>query len=190
MDVLAAVHGPVLAIGVVFGVFLGQACLMGRMLYKVTLSEVERGRLREIAMGRGGGGRIMRKRALMLLALDTGLPVAMDDAQAAKAAGLRGRTSQDVRRLFALEGLEAALRGHPRKDPPVPPKLCGELEARLVRLACSEPLGGRSRWTVRLLAERISELESPVRLSKATVRRALGRNSLRPWKREYFVIPP
>ena len=63
-----------------------------------------------------------------------------------------------VRQRFVEEGLEAALR--PRPSPRVyARKLDGAQEAKLVALACSGPPEGTKRWTLRLLAERMVELE-------------------------------
>ena len=52
-------------------------------------------------------------------------------------------------------------------------KLDGEQEARLVALACSAPPEGRKRWTLRLLAERLAQLEVVDAVSYETVRQAL-----------------
>ena len=56
-------------------------------------------------------------------------------------------------------------------------KLDGEQEARLVVLACSTPPGGRKRWTLRLLAERLVQLEVVDTVSHETVRQALKQTS-------------
>jgi homeodomain-containing protein len=56
-----------------------------------------------------------------------------------------------VCRTFASEGLEAALCDKPR--PGREPKITGDLEARLVALACSDPPQGTGRWTLQLLAD-------------------------------------
>ena len=61
-----------------------------------------------------------------------------------------------VCRAFAKEGLEAALYDKPR--PGAAPKITGDIEAKLVTLACSEPPAGRGRWTLRLLAGTMVEL--------------------------------
>jgi hypothetical protein len=78
-----------------------------------------------------------------------------------------------VRKQYFEEGLEAALnrrapnREHHRK-------LDGEQEARLIALACSEPPEGRARWSLRLLAEKLVELEIvEEEVSYQTVRRTL-----------------
>jgi hypothetical protein len=60
-----------------------------------------------------------------------------------------------------------------RRTPSAPPKLGGENEARLTALACSRPPKGAGRWSLRLLAERLVELEVVDSVSHETVRRAL-----------------
>jgi len=58
-----------------------------------------------------------------------------------------------------------------------PRKLDGDQEAQLVKLACSQPPRGRARWTLRLLAERLVELEVVGAISHETVRRAMKKTS-------------
>ena len=58
-------------------------------------------------------------------------------------------------RRYVVEGLETALREKTR--PSAAPKITGEIEAKLVMLACSEPPDGRRRWTLRLLAAQMVE---------------------------------
>jgi homeodomain-containing protein len=73
---------------------------------------------------------------------------------------------------FVEEGLEAALL--PRPSPRVyARKLDGAQEAKLLALACSGPPEGKKRWTLRLLAERMVELEVVPELSHETVRQTL-----------------
>jgi len=70
------------------------------------------------------------------------------------------------------EGLEAALY---RKAPDrvYRRKLDGEQAARLVAVACSEPPRGHTRWTRRLLADTLVELEGVETVSYETVRQTL-----------------
>jgi hypothetical protein len=94
-------------------------------------------------------------------------------AQAGACAG--AAASGCVRRWTGLdgeEGLEAALL--PRPSPRVyARKLDGAQEAKLVALACSGPPEGKKRWTLRLLADRMVELEIVSELSHETVRQTL-----------------
>ena len=69
----------------------------------------------------------------------------------------------------ALEGLEAAIERKKREKPPREIKFGGDFEARLIALACSEPPDGRARWTIRLLAEKVVELEIAPSVSPMTV---------------------
>jgi Homeodomain-like domain len=77
-----------------------------------------------------------------------------------------------VRKQYVQEGLEAALnRRLPNREYQL--KLDGEQEARLVALACSEPPQGQARWSLRLLADKLVELEVVEEVSYQTVRRIL-----------------
>jgi Homeodomain-like domain len=77
-----------------------------------------------------------------------------------------------VRQQYATGGLEPAVdRKAPERQ--YRRKLDGEQEAHLVALACSAPPEGRKRWTLRLLAERMVQLEVVDEISYETVRQAL-----------------
>ncbi len=77
----------------------------------------------------------------ILLAVDQGVAgPALTDGQVVYALGVTERTCQHVRRRAVEQGLMVALERRPRPLPPVPKKLDGEKEARLVQVACSVPL--------------------------------------------------
>ncbi len=77
-----------------------------------------------------------------------------------------------MRKQYFCEGLEAALNRRPPKRE-YHRKLDAEQEARLVALACSEPPKGRARWNLRLLADKLVELEVVEEISYQTVGRPL-----------------
>jgi hypothetical protein len=82
-----------------------------------------------------------------------------------------------VRKEFVEEGLEAALeRRKPRRE--YRRTLDGDGEARLIVLACGQAPEGRSRWTLRLLADRMVALEYVEEVSYQTVRRTLKKTNL------------
>ncbi len=81
-----------------------------------------------------------------------------------------------MRKRFVEQGLEAALERQKRQN--YARKLDGEGEARLIALACSEAPQGRGRWTLRLLADKLVELNVVDEISYATVRRTLKKTSL------------
>jgi transposase len=65
-------------------------------------------------------------------------------------------TVKRTRWRFLKQGLQAALSEKPRTGRP--PKITGEIEAKLTMLACSQPPEGHARWTLRLLAGQLVEL--------------------------------
>jgi transposase len=84
-----------------------------------------------------------------------------------------------VRKRYLEEGLAAALtHRHPNRHRPS--RLDGDQEAHLIALTCSEPPTGRKRWTLRLLAQRMVELEYTDRLSYETVRVTLKKTNSSP----------
>ena len=83
---------------------------------------------------------------------------AYDDKQIKEAVEVSIPTIERTRKTFALDGLITALTAKKRTDTPSK-KFDGEKEAHLIALVCSDPPEGHSRWTLRLLAEKMVELE-------------------------------
>jgi transposase len=142
--------------------------------YIVTLTDSERQDLQAlIAKGRGAARRLIHAR--ILLKADQGLP----DPAIGEAVEISRPSVERVRRRFVEEGLEAAL--DPRRPGrPRPHKIDGEVEARLIAGACSTPPPGKAHWSLRLLADKIVELEYLDAVSHATVRRSLQKTSRPP----------
>lgn len=135
-------------------------------LYHINLTKKEREELvRLTTTGRHASRKVMHAR--ILLKADEGLK----DEQIAKHLDVSVCTVERVRKRCAFDGVTAAL--NPKKGPQRKLKLDGEGEARLVQLACSEPLGGRQRWTLHLLADKLVELEVALSISHETVRHRL-----------------
>lgn len=118
----------------------------------------------------------MRRRAGILLRADADGPDAWTDDQIADELGTTRMTVMRVRQQFAADGLDATLH---RKRPTGRQyrKLDGEQEARLVALACSKAPDGRARWTMKLLADRLAELEVVESIDPATVWRTLQKTT-------------
>ena len=142
--------------------------------YIVTLTETERAELRKlISTGRGAARRLAHAR--ILLKADQGLI----DEQIAAEVEIGLATVERVRKRFVEEGLAASL--DPRRpDKPREHKIDGEVEAHLIALACSAPPEGRAHWTLRLLADKLVELEYLPSVSHETVRQTLKQTSLPP----------
>ncbi len=83
-----------------------------------------------------------------------------------------------VRKQLVEEGFESVLSRKPRATPAVPRIFDGEKEAKLIALACSEPPKGRARWTLRLLENKVVELNIVDRASDSTIGRTLKKTSL------------
>lgn len=149
---------------------------MSRIVYKVTLSIEEHDILKDVLKSTKSS-KLTRRRAQILLGVDDSIAPIMSDGQVAKLLRVRGSTVAQARRIFVLEGFEAALYGHPREQPPSQPKIDGELEARLTLLACSPPPAGYCGWSIRLLADKFVELHYPAGVSRETVRKALKKTS-------------
>jgi hypothetical protein len=78
------------------------------------------------------------------------------------------------------EGLDAVLSRKARETPPVPRIFDGEKEAKLIALACSDPPEGFARWSLRLLEEKVVELQIVDRASDSTIGRVLKKTSSSP----------
>jgi len=146
--------------------------------YRVTLTEQERNEL-EILTKRGktGAKKFIRARALLLC--DAGVTgPAWKVADAAEALGITGRTIEHIKKQFVEEGFEVALNRKPLEKPPREIRFDGAFEARLIALACSDAPDGRARWTVRLLADKVVELEIAESVSHMTIQRVLKKTNL------------
>ena len=146
--------------------------------YRVTLTEEERAELKALtrAATKTTGKRFLFARALLLCDRRPEGP-GWTVARVAEALGVSVRTIERVKRRFVEQGLEAALERKRRVRPPRKVIFDGEFEARLVALACSQAPPGRTRWTLRLLAEKVVELGWVERVSVMTVQRTLKKTN-------------
>ena len=146
------------------------------MKYRVSLNQEERALLnKKVSSGAAPAREILHAQALLKIDRNGG---GLSDRKAAEALGVSSRTVQRVREKCSRFGLDAALGRKPQPLRPKKRKVGDELEIRLIALACSDPPEGRRRWTVRLLSERIVELElSEVEISRECVRRTLKKTN-------------
>ncbi len=149
--------------------------------YKVTLKLKEREGLLAIIKG---GNHSSKKviHALILLNCDEGkYSNKAKNEDVAKVLQVGARTIDRVKKKFVEEGFEAALMNRPTSRI-YEKKADGEVEAHLVALSCSKPPSGFSRWSLRLLADKMVELEYVEDISYETVRRVLKKTNLSPGK--------
>lgn len=138
--------------------------------YIVTLTTEERQQLLDL-VSKGKAAAQTIKHANILLASDENgenLPA----SQVAKACHCHSQTVYNVRQRFVEQGLEAALK-RKKYASPGPRKMDGRTQARLVALACEETPEGVSRWSLRLLSQKMVDLGVVASISHETVRRTL-----------------
>ena len=149
--------------------------------YKVTLTQKEREELLSITKG---GTHTSKKiiHALILLNCDEGeFSDKVNNEEVAKVLKIGDRTIDRVKKKFVEEGYDAALenKGTTRM---YDRKADGEVEAHLVALSCSKAPEGFSRWSLRLLADKMVELQYVEEISYETVRRVLKKTNYIPGK--------
>jgi transposase len=145
--------------------------------YIVTLTEAERQMLQAmLSKGKAAARKLMHARILLKADASADGPEWNDD-QIAQGLELGRATVERVRKEFVEEGLDAALeRRKPRRQ--YQRALDGDGEAHLIALACQKPPEGRSRWTLRLLADRMVRLDYVDSLSYESVHRVLKKTNL------------
>ena len=150
---------------------------MPQKKYLVTLTPEEREHLSGLlSAGKRSALTLTRARVLLKADQAAGGP-AWEDAEIAQALDCGLRTVERVRQRFVERGLEQALGRKPQDRPSRERKFDGAAEARLIALACSQPPKGRARWTLKLLADRLVELEVFESVSDETVRRVLKKTN-------------
>ena len=143
--------------------------------YVVRLSAEEREQLQGL-VNRGREAASRRRHAQVLLLVDEGdHGEGLSDREVAERVGFWRRTVEQIRERCVCEGLQAALE-RKKRTRERSRKLDGEGEARLVSLACSEPPAGRARWTLRMLGDRLVELEVVDSISPEAVRQVLKKH--------------
>jgi transposase len=148
---------------------------MPQKKYIVTLTSEERQQLEQISRtGKASAYQITRAR--ILLKADTSQSEEnWKDAEISAALDVSVATIERLREQFVEEGVPKCLQ---RKTRMYERLLDGEQEAKLVAIACSEAPAGRSRWTLRLLSERVVELGYVEQISYETVRQTLKKMNL------------
>ena len=146
--------------------------------YRVTLTQEERKELENLTRrGKTHARRFTHARALLLCdAGEAGPAWKVEDV--AEALGITSRTIEHLKKRFVESGLEAAMERKSRDKPPRDIKFDGAFEARLIALACTDAPEGRTRWTVRLLADKAVELNFAESVSPMTVQRTLKKTNL------------
>jgi len=149
---------------------------MPKKKHHIRLSGAERERLETILRKGKTSAQRQRHARILLLADSNGPQGGWSDSQIARAAQTSIPTIERVRRVCVEHGLERALE---RKDPDrhYERKLDGKGEAQLIALSCGSAPQGHARWTLRLLAKRLVELEIVDEICHETVRQTLKKTN-------------
>ena len=148
--------------------------------FVVRLSQDEREQLMALVKsGKASALKLVRARILLKADQQKRGP-AWTDGEIAEAVEVSMKTVFNVRRKWVEHGLDAALERKPPDAPAKPRKLDGNVEAKLVATCCGPPPKGRAKWTLRLLAAKLVELEAVDSISPETVRQALKKTRSSP----------
>jgi hypothetical protein len=121
----------------------------------------------------------MIRRAQVLLALDTSVGEVDRKEVIAGRLGVSGETLRLVAQRFAETGgdVRVTIARKKAEHPPVPSPVTGEVEARLIALACSTPPPGRARWSLRLLETHVALIDDIPDLDHSTIGRVLKKRN-------------
>lgn len=143
--------------------------------YIVRLTDEERETLRSVIKKLKGSSQKVR-RAQVLLKADADGPN-WTDGRIAEAFSCRTKTVENIRQRLVDEGFDVVLNGKKRESPPRAKSLDGEQEARVIAMRLSSPPKGFANWTLRLLAEKLVELEVVDSISPETIRKTLKKTA-------------
>jgi DNA-binding transcriptional LysR family regulator len=144
--------------------------------YRVTLTAEEREDLEQLVSSGKAAARKLSHARILLLA-DDALGDEHPDEQIVAALGTGLRTVSRVRQQLVTAGVDVAILRRRQPARPDKIKIKGDVEQRLVELACSDPPQGRCHWTLQLLADELVVLGLVNQVSTETVRQALKKTT-------------
>ena len=157
--------------------------------FRIRLTPEERQQLMGILRKKRCAAARQSHARLLLKADENGPEGGLADFAIAAAVEVSVATVERVRRRFVEHGLESAL-ARKAPDREYERRLDGVAEAKLIAVACGAPPEGRVRWTLRLLADRLVELEVVEAVCHETVRQTLLANQIKPWRKRTWCIAP
>jgi hypothetical protein len=141
--------------------------------YNVSLTPEERNELKLlVTTGKAAARKLTHARILLLADGEDCL-----DEDIVSALGVSLRTVERVRKRFVTEGFEVAVDHKPQPPRPDKVKIRGDVEQKLIELACADPPRGRCHWTLQLLADEMVVLGLVDTISVETVRQALKKTT-------------
>ena len=158
--------------------------------YVVRLTAEERERLEALRSKGSIPARRLMKALILLKADISDAGEGWSDSEIIAALDTNKAMVYSLRKQLVEEGLDAVLSRKARQTPPVAPIFDGEREAKLIALACSKPPEGFARWSLRLLEEKVVELNIVERASDSTIGRVLKKTLSSPTARSAGSFRP
>lgn len=147
-----------------------------RRKYHVQLTTEERQKLNEI-LSKGKMSARLVKRANILLAVDEKNEKQIKLSDIANQYHTCVQTVIQVEKEYVGLGFDAAMTYKRNPKPPVTPIVTGDIEARIIQLACSETPDGRSQWSLKLLSQKAVELKIVDHICPETIRKTLKKRN-------------
>lgn len=166
---------------------------MPAKLHRIKLTEEERRELeaiRDLKHGKSSNASNIMRAAALLMSDEGPAGPALKDAQIHLATGISPRTIERLRQRCCEVGPLGALQRKARETPGREIKITGDVEARIIQLACSKPPEGHARWTLRLLANRLVEIEVIGSISHQSVKTVLKKANSSPGGRNAGASRP
>ena len=158
--------------------------------HSVLLNESEIKVLRNLThKGAGVSARTIMHANILLLSNDNQQEKKRTNREIAELFDISPTTVNQVRSVYAIHGLDAALQRKTRISPPHVSKITGDFEAQIIATALGPAPKGNARWTLRLLAEYSTEKEYIVSISHTAIGDMLNTNQVKPHLSEYWCTP-
>jgi transposase len=139
--------------------------------HRVTLSQEERKELEQLTRAGTIAVRKLKRIRILLLSDEGEFGPAKANQDIAEMVEVSPATVSRIRKRFIEEGLEQAINEKPKSG--APRTFGGDVRAKITALACSDPPEGHARWSLRLLADKMIELEYVESISHMTIQEVL-----------------
>lgn len=163
---------------------------MPAKIHRIKLSEDERLELESIRSGKRSKPADSLHAMALLLCDEGPQGPSLTDVEVTRATGLSARTLERLRKRCCEVGPIGALERKQREKPPREIKITGDVQARIIQLACSQAPAGHARWTLRLLADHLVEIEVIESISHQSVGTVLKKTSSSPGGRSAGASRP
>lgn len=146
--------------------------------HRVTLSQEERKELEQLTRAGTIAVRKLKRIRILLLSDEGEWGPAKANQDIAEIVEVSPATVSRIRKRFIQEGLEPAIHEKPKSG--APRTFDGDVRAKITALACSDPPEGHARWSLRLLADKMVELEYVDSISHMTIQAVLKKTNCSP----------